>query len=137
MENYTYEFFLNDLLFLLDFFVLLPPRHVPSLVQVRVQRIPVTESGGRIHTSTATVAIMPEAEEVDVDLDLNDCRFDVFRSSGILINSAANKAASSPPAPALISTTTFFSSFEYDYEHIQIKKDYAGLDRIIYAKSKN
>ena len=48
----------------------------------RVQRIPVTESGGRIHTSTATVAIMPEAEEVDVELDLNDCRFDVFRSSG-------------------------------------------------------
>jgi len=48
----------------------------------RVQRIPVTESGGRIHTSTSTVAIMPEAEEVDVFLDLNDCRFDVFRSSG-------------------------------------------------------
>ena len=48
----------------------------------RGQRIPVTESGGRIHTSTATVAIMPEAEEVDVQLDLNDCRFDVFRSSG-------------------------------------------------------
>jgi peptide chain release factor 1 len=48
----------------------------------RVQRIPVTESGGRIHTSTSTVAIMPEAEEVDVELDLNDCRFDVFRSSG-------------------------------------------------------
>jgi peptide chain release factor 1 len=48
----------------------------------RVQRIPVTESGGRIHTSTSTVAIMPEAEEVDVYLDLNDCKFDVFRSSG-------------------------------------------------------
>ncbi|NLZ80198.1 MAG: peptide chain release factor 1 [Clostridiales bacterium] len=48
----------------------------------RVQRVPVTESGGRIHTSTITVAIMPEAEEVDVELDLNDCRFDVFRSSG-------------------------------------------------------
>lgn len=48
----------------------------------RVQRVPVTESGGRIHTSTATVAIMPEAEEVDIDLDMNDCRFDVFRSSG-------------------------------------------------------
>lgn len=48
----------------------------------RVQRVPVTESGGRIHTSTATVAIMPEAEEVDVYLDLNDCKFDVFRSSG-------------------------------------------------------
>ena len=48
----------------------------------RVQRVPVTESGGRIHTSTATVAIMPEAEEVEVALDMNDCRFDVFRSSG-------------------------------------------------------
>ena len=48
----------------------------------RVQRIPVTESGGRIHTSTITVAIMPEAEEVDVELDLNDCKFDVFRASG-------------------------------------------------------
>lgn len=48
----------------------------------RVQRVPVTESGGRIHTSTATVAIMPEAEEVDVEINMNDCRFDVFRSSG-------------------------------------------------------
>ena len=48
----------------------------------RVQRIPATESGGRIHTSTITVAIMPEAEEVDVQLDMNDCRFDVFRASG-------------------------------------------------------
>ena len=48
----------------------------------RVQRVPVTESGGRIHTSTATVAIMPEAEDVDVELDMNDCKFDVFRASG-------------------------------------------------------
>ena len=48
----------------------------------RVQRVPVTESGGRIHTSTATVAIMPEAEDVEVELDMNDCRFDVFRASG-------------------------------------------------------
>lgn len=48
----------------------------------RVQRVPETESGGRIHTSTITVAIMPEAEEVDVDLDMNDCKFDVFRASG-------------------------------------------------------
>ena len=48
----------------------------------RVQRVPETESGGRIHTSTATVAIMPEAEEVDVEIDMNDCRFDVFRASG-------------------------------------------------------
>lgn len=48
----------------------------------RVQRIPVTESGGRIHTSTATVAIMPEAEDVDIEIDMNDCKFDVFRASG-------------------------------------------------------
>ncbi|MDR1000410.1 MAG: peptide chain release factor 1 [Clostridiales bacterium] len=48
----------------------------------RVQRIPVTESGGRIHTSTVTVAVLPEAEEVDVLLDMNDVRVDVFRSSG-------------------------------------------------------
>ncbi|MCD8156868.1 MAG: peptide chain release factor 1, partial [Clostridiales bacterium] len=48
----------------------------------RVQRVPETESGGRIHTSTITVAIMPEAEEVDVQIDLNDCKFDVFRASG-------------------------------------------------------
>ncbi|HIR13770.1 MAG TPA: peptide chain release factor 1 [Candidatus Choladousia intestinavium] len=48
----------------------------------RVQRVPETESGGRIHTSTITVAIMPEAEEIDFHLDLNDCKFDVFRASG-------------------------------------------------------
>ncbi len=48
----------------------------------RVQRIPKTESGGRIHTSTCTVAIMPEAEDVDVKIDMNDVKFDVFRASG-------------------------------------------------------
>ena len=48
----------------------------------RVQRVPETESGGRIHTSTATVAVMPEAEEVDIQIDLNDCRIDVMRASG-------------------------------------------------------
>jgi peptide chain release factor 1 len=48
----------------------------------RVQRVPETESGGRIHTSTITVAIMPEAEEVDFELNMNDCKFDVFRASG-------------------------------------------------------
>lgn len=48
----------------------------------RVQRVPETESGGRIHTSAATVAVMPEADEIDVDLDMNDCRFDVFRAHG-------------------------------------------------------
>lgn len=48
----------------------------------RVQRVPETESGGRIHTSTATVAILPEAEEVDVEIDQNDLKIDVYRSSG-------------------------------------------------------
>ena len=48
----------------------------------RVQRVPETESGGRIHTSAATVAIMPEAEDVDVQIDMNDIRIDVMRASG-------------------------------------------------------
>ncbi len=48
----------------------------------RVQRVPVTESGGRIHTSTATVAVMPEAEDVDVEINPADVRMEVFRSSG-------------------------------------------------------
>lgn len=48
----------------------------------RVQRVPSTESSGRIHTSTATVAVLPEAEEVDIDIDPNDLRIDVYRSSG-------------------------------------------------------
>ena len=48
----------------------------------RVQRIPSTESGGRIHTSTATVAVLPEVEDVEVEINPNDLRIDVFRSSG-------------------------------------------------------
>lgn len=48
----------------------------------RVQRVPETESGGRIHTSTATVAVLPEADEVDFEINMNDVRVDVFRSSG-------------------------------------------------------
>jgi peptide chain release factor 1 len=48
----------------------------------RVQRVPVTESGGRIHTSTVTVAVLPEAEEVEVQIDPKDLRIDVFRSTG-------------------------------------------------------
>ncbi|MDR1067373.1 MAG: peptide chain release factor 1 [Clostridiales bacterium] len=48
----------------------------------RVQRIPVTESSGRVHTSAVTVAVLPEADEVDVEIDMNDVRIDVFRSSG-------------------------------------------------------
>jgi peptide chain release factor 1 len=48
----------------------------------RVQRVPDTESQGRIHTSTATVAVMPEAEEVEVEIDPNDLKIDVYRSTG-------------------------------------------------------
>jgi peptide chain release factor 1 len=48
----------------------------------RVQRVPETESQGRIHTSTATVAVMPEAEEVEVEIDANDLKIDVYRSTG-------------------------------------------------------
>lgn len=48
----------------------------------RVQRVPNTETSGRVHTSTATVAVLPEAEEVDVDIHANDLRIDVFRASG-------------------------------------------------------
>ena len=48
----------------------------------RVQRVPVTEAKGRVHTSSATVSILPEAEEVDVDIDPNDLKIDVYRSSG-------------------------------------------------------
>jgi peptide chain release factor 1 len=48
----------------------------------RVQRVPVTESGGRIHTSAATVAVLPEAEEVDVQIDTKDLRIDTYRSQG-------------------------------------------------------
>jgi peptide chain release factor 1 len=48
----------------------------------RVQRVPVTESSGRIHTSTATVAVLPEADEVDVSINPDDLRIDIFHSSG-------------------------------------------------------
>jgi Protein chain release factor A len=48
----------------------------------RVQRVPETESGGRIHTSAATVAVLPEAEEVDIDIPASDLRIDVFRAQG-------------------------------------------------------
>lgn len=48
----------------------------------RVQRVPVTESQGRVHTSTVTVAVLPEAEEADIDIHANDLRIDVFRSGG-------------------------------------------------------
>jgi len=48
----------------------------------RVQRVPVTESGGRIHTSTATVAVLPEADEIDINIDSSELKIDTFRASG-------------------------------------------------------
>ena len=48
----------------------------------RVQRVPTTESSGRIHTSTATVVVLPEAEEIEIDINENDIRVDTFASSG-------------------------------------------------------
>src|SRR5260221_7923262 len=48
----------------------------------RVQRVPTTEAQGRIHTSTASVAVLPEAEDVDIDIDENDLRIDIYRASG-------------------------------------------------------
>ena len=48
----------------------------------RVQRVPVTETSGRIHTSTATVAVLPEAEDVEVEVNMNDLRIDTYRASG-------------------------------------------------------
>ncbi len=48
----------------------------------RVQRVPATEAGGRIHTSTATVAVLPEVDEIEIDIDPNDLRIDVYRSTG-------------------------------------------------------
>ncbi|MDW7668289.1 MAG: peptide chain release factor 1 [Bacillota bacterium] len=48
----------------------------------RVQRVPDTESSGRIHTSSATVAVLPEVDDIDIEIDMNDVRVDVFRSSG-------------------------------------------------------
>ena len=61
----------------------------------RVQRVPVTESGGRIHTSTATVAVLPEAEDVDVQIDPDDLEIDVFRSSG-----PGDRASTPPTRPS-------------------------------------
>src|SRR5256885_9764466 len=61
-----------------------PPRSTlfPYTTLFRSQRVPATENQGRIHTSAATVAVLPEAEEVDVSIDDKDLRIDVFRSSG-------------------------------------------------------
>ena len=65
----------------------------------RVQRVPETESGGRIHTSAATVAVLPEPEEVDVKIEEKDLRIDVFRASGPVVN------RSTPPIARCASPT--------------------------------
>ena len=67
----------------------------------RVQRVPETESGGRVHTSTATVAVLPEMEEVDVDLRPEDIEMQVYRSSGAggqHINKTSLRRAADPQA---------------------------------------
>jgi peptide chain release factor 1 len=71
----------NDITFLLKGDGVWPRMHQEGGPH-RVQRVPVTESQGRIHTSSATVTVLPEAEEVDVDIDPNDLQIDVYRSSG-------------------------------------------------------
>ena len=71
----------NEITFLLKGDGVWPHMHFEGGVH-RVQRVPVTESQGRIHTSSATVTVMPEAEEVEVDIDANDLQVDVYRSSG-------------------------------------------------------
>jgi peptide chain release factor 1 len=71
----------NDITFMLKGEGVWPRMHQEAGPH-RVQRVPVTESQGRIHTSSATVMVLPEAEEVDVDLDDKDLKFDVYRSSG-------------------------------------------------------
>jgi peptide chain release factor 1 len=71
----------NDITFLLKGEGVWPRLHQEGGPH-RVQRVPVTESQGRIHTSSATVTVLPEAEEVEVDIDQNDLQIDVYRSSG-------------------------------------------------------
>ncbi len=71
----------NDISFLLKGDGVWPRMHLEGGPH-RVQRVPVTESQGRIHTSSATVTVLPEAEEVEVDIDASDLQVDVYRSSG-------------------------------------------------------
>jgi len=67
----------------------------------RVQRVPVTESAGRIHTSTVTVAVLPEAEDVDVQVAEKDIRVDVYRSSGPggQVSTPPTRPCASPTSP--------------------------------------
>jgi peptide chain release factor 1 len=74
----------------------------------RVQRVPETESGGRIHTSAATVAVLPEAEEVDIDIPATDIRIDTMRASGAggqHVNTTDSRCAS-PHLPTGIVVTS-------------------------------
>ncbi len=69
----------------------------------RVQRVPTTESGGRIHTSAATVAVLPEAQDVDIQIDANDLRIDTMRASGAggqHVNTTDSVRCASPIYPA-------------------------------------
>ena len=80
-------------------------RHVYSQLKYesgmhRVQRVPATEASGRIHTSTATVAVLPEAEEVDIQIDQKDLRIDTFCSSG-----PAARASTRPIRPCASPTS--------------------------------
>lgn len=80
-SNYTDIGGIKEIIFVIDGHGVYSKLKYESGVH-RVQRIPTTESGGRIHTSAATVAVLPEAEEVEVEIDPNDLRIDVYCSSG-------------------------------------------------------
>ena len=75
----------------------------------RVQRVPATESGGRIHTSAATVAVLPEAEEVEIDIPASDIRIDTMRASGRVASMSTppiRRCASPIFPPAIVVTSS-------------------------------
>ena len=72
----------------------------------RVQRVPKTEASGRIHTSTATVLVMPEAEEVDVKINPTDLKIDTYRSQGAIVPRVLEDKTSTRPSPPSVSPTS-------------------------------